>query len=158
MSFDVFLQRSVAGKPAQVNREPVLAVLKSNKYDGPDKFGYYIVEFPDGGDVEFSAKGLEATDDFTGCSFSIHGVSAHLSEFMFEIAKAGDMVMLPAMEDFVSILTRGAQREELPVELANNDPEPVLCGSPEELESLLSGGYNGWKKYRDEVLRENRGA
>jgi hypothetical protein len=157
MSFDVFLQRSVAGKPAQVDREAVLAVLKTAKFNGPDDFGFYIVEFPEGGDVEFSAEGLQGSGDFADCAFHLGGISRHLVKFMFEVAKAGDMFILPAMEDFVPILTRAEQRVELPPELAENYPEPVLCESAEELESLLSGGYNGWKKYRDKVLRENRG-
>jgi len=158
MSFDIFLQKFSAGKPAQVSRDQVLAVLKATKFSGPDDFGFYLVEFPDGGDVEFSAKGLQGVGDFTNCAFHIRGISSYLMRFMLEIAKAGDMVILPAMENFVPILSMSEQRKELPKELAENDPEPILCGSPDELESLLSGGYAGWKRYRDKVLRENRQA
>jgi hypothetical protein len=157
MSFDIFLQRFAGGKPAEVSREPVLAVLRTTKFSGPDDFGIYVVEFPDGQEVEFSAKGLQGSGEFKDCSFEIHGMSPHLVRFMFEIAKAGDMVMLPAMEDFVPILSLPEQRKELPAELAENDPEPLICGSPEELESLLSGGYAGWQKYRDKILHEKRG-
>lgn len=158
MSFDVFLQRFEAGKSAQVSREPVLAVLKTKKFKGPDDFGVFVVEFPDGLDVEFSAKGLQDSGSFTECAFHIHGIGPHLVKFILELAKAGDMVLLPAMEDFVPILSLAEQRKELPAELAENDPEPVLCGSPEELLSLLSGGYAGWQKYRDQMLHEKRGA
>ena len=157
MSFDVFLQRFAGGEPAEVSREPVLDVLRTTKFSGPDDFGVYVVGFPDGQDVEFSAKGLQGSDEFTGCSFQIHGMSPHLVRFMLEIAKAGDMVIVATMEPFVPILSRPEQCRQLPAELAENDPEPVVCRSPEELESLLSGGYVGWQKYRDQVLRENRG-
>lgn len=157
MSFDVFLQRFAAGKPAEVSREPVLAVLRTTKFSGPDDSGIYVVEFSDGQEVEFYAEGLQGSGDFKDCSFEIHGMSQHLVRFIFEIAKAGDMVILPAMEDFVPILSLPEQQKELPAELADNEPEPVLCGSAEELESLLSGGYAGWQKYREQVLRQNRG-
>lgn len=158
MSFDVYLQKFARGESAEVSREQVLAILRTAKVTGPDDFGFYAVTFPDGQDVEFSAKGLEGSDKFTGCSFQIRGMSPHLFRFMLEIAKAGDMVMLPAMEDFIPILSHSEQRKELPEDLARNEPEPIVCGSPEELESLLSGGYAGWQKYRDQILHEKRGA
>jgi hypothetical protein len=157
MSFDVFLQRFEAGQSAQVSRERVLAVLRATKFHPLHSADYYAVEFPDGSDVEFAADGLQGTGDFKGCAFFIHGMSQHLVRFMLEVAKAGDMVILPAMEPFVPILSLAEQQKQLPAELAENDPEPVLCGSPEELEILLSGGYEGWQNYRDRVLRENRG-
>jgi hypothetical protein len=152
MSFDVFLQRFAAGQSAQVSREQVRAVLTTRKFIGPNDFGFFIVQFPDGVDVEFSAKGLRDSADFKGCAFHIRCMSPHLVRFMFEVAKAGDMVMLPLMEDFVPILSNSAQRGELPTELIQKDPGPVLCGSPEELESLLAGGFAEWQKYRDKVF------
>jgi hypothetical protein len=36
--------------------------------------------------------------------------------------------------------------------MGKNDPQPVFCGSPDELESLLSGGYAVWQKYRHKEL------
>lgn len=158
MSFDVYLQRFDKGQPAKVSREQVLSVLRSTKFSGPDDFGFYVVKFPDGQDVEFSAEGLQGSGEFTGCSFQIRGMSPHLVRFMFEVAKAGDMVLIATMEPFVPILSRPEQQEQLPAELAENDPAPVVCGSPEELDSLLSGSYESWQKYRDQVLRQNRGA
>lgn len=130
-----------------------MEVLKTTKYS--DNHGCYVVQFSDGVDVEFSASGLEEPGDFTSCAFFIRGMSPHLSKFMLEVAKAGNMVILPAMEPFVPILSRPEQRKELPAEFADNDPEPVLCASPEELEILLSGGYAEWQKYRDQISRRN---
>ena len=157
MSFDVYLQRFDKGEPAEVSREPVLTVLRSAKFTGPDDLGFYVVEFPDGQDVEFSAEGLQGSGEFTGCAFHIRGISPHLVRFMFEVAKAGDMVLVATMEPFVPILSRPEQRQQVPAELAENDPAPVVCGSPEELHSLLSGGYESWQEYRDQVLRQNDG-
>jgi len=134
----------------------VLAVLKNTKFTGPDKFGFYRVAFPDGSDVDFSAEGLQGLGDFSDCAIHIHGLSSHITSFIFEIARAGDMVILPAMDDFVPILLSPEQKKELPAELAENDPKPVLCGSSGELEALLSDGHTGWLKYRDQVLHEKR--
>ncbi len=152
MSFDIFLQKFSDGKPAEANREAVLSLLKKSNFSGPDKFGFHIVKFPDGVDVEFSAKELYGVREFTNCSFHVRGIGPHLIQFIFEIAKAGDMVILPAMEDFIPILSLPGQKEHLPQELAENDPPPIVCESAAELESLLCGGYESWRKYRDQIL------
>jgi hypothetical protein len=156
MSLDIFLQKFSAGQPTEVNREQVLAILNATKFTGPDNFGYYIVSFPDGVDVEFSAKGLDGRTKFNGCMFHIRGMNSQLVKFIFEIAKAGDMVILPATEDFVPILSIAGQRQHLPSDLAKNEPKPILCESSGELESLLSGGFGGWCKYRDQVVNKSR--
>jgi hypothetical protein len=155
MSFDIFLQKFSDGQPVEVDRQPVSTVLQTFKFSGPDKFGYYIVDFPDGSTVEFSAKGLDGSTGFTSCAFHIHRMSPLLVSFILEIAKAGDLVILSAMEDFVPILSSQEQRQQLPLDLAQNDPEPVVCGSAAELESLLSRGYAGWQTYRDQITKRS---
>ena len=90
MSFDVFLQKFAGGEPADADRDRVLAVLQTWGFTGPDEFGFYIVEFGDGGDVELSAKGLDGAESFTGCAFHIHGVSSNLARFILEIVGLRD--------------------------------------------------------------------
>jgi hypothetical protein len=155
MSFDVHLQKFADGHAADANREGVRAVLQSTAFVGPDEFGFYVVTFPDDIRVELSASGLDGTGAFTGCAFFIRGMSSDLVRFIFEVARAGDMVILPAMEHFVPILSSPEQRAHLPADLTDRDPAPVVCDTPEGLESLLSGGYEGWKKYRDQILNKN---
>jgi hypothetical protein len=55
VSFDVFLRRFVNGESAEVDRRPVREVLSTATYRGPDDLGFYVVAFPDGVEVEFSA-------------------------------------------------------------------------------------------------------
>ena len=153
MSFDVFLQRFVGGEPAEVRRESVRPVLMASSHSGPDEYGYFIVTFPDGVDVELSAKGLDGSSSFTGCAFHLRGLSSNLAAFIFEIAKAGDMVVLPAMEEFVPILSAPEQRNELPPDLQASERGPIWCRSATELEVLLSGGYAAWQKYLSQVLK-----
>jgi hypothetical protein len=155
MSFDVFLQRFVGGEPAAVNRDRVRAVLVSREFTGPDQFGFYGVSFADGVHVEFSAKGLAHETEFDGCAFHIRGISSDLAQFVWEIAKAGDMVILPAMEDFVPILSSPEQTRDLPPDLREGYPHSVVCSSAEELESLLVGGFSGWKRYRNQVAESS---
>jgi hypothetical protein len=159
MSLDIFLQRFSAGKEAEVQREPVLTVLQTTKFSGPDDFGFYIITFPDGVDVEFSAKGLEQSESFTGCTFIIRGMGTHLIKFIFDIAVAGDMAILPAMENVRVILTAEHQERELPQDLHEDWLPPILCGSANELELLLIDGHSCWQVYREQVagkLSENR--
>jgi hypothetical protein len=148
MSFDVFLQRFEGGAPGIATRDRVRAVLMSREFTGPDEFGFYDVSFPDGGQVEFAAKGLADGTDFDGCAFHIRSMSPDLVRFTWEIATAGDMVILPAMDDFVPIMSSPGQALSLPSELRQAYPESVVCGSAAELELLLTGGYSEWKKYR----------
>jgi hypothetical protein len=154
VSFDVFLQKFVNGEPAEANRDSVRAVLQTQEFTGPDDFGFYIVKFSDGVDVELSAKGLNGTATFTGCAFHIRCMSPHLVRFILEVAKAGDMVVLPAMEDFVPILSSPEQKQHLPADLSQQSPVAVVCESPAELGSLLSGGYAGWQEYRNQLLNK----
>jgi hypothetical protein len=154
MSFDVFLQRFDEGASSKVDLQKVRAVLDAIQFKGPDEFGFYRVQFPDGNAVEFSAEGLDGSAEFNSCAFHIRGLSHDLAKFIFEIAKAADLVILPAMEDFVPILSAAKQRRTLPADLLKRSRPAVLCKSPSELEALLSRGYSGWKKYRNQVIKK----
>ena len=57
--------------------------------------------------------------------------------------------MLPAMEGNPAIVTSPG----LASELADEFPE-VVCGSPEDLGAILSGGYDAWRRYRNQVVGE----
>ena len=155
MSFDVFLIRFVAGQPAEADRTRVWSVLRSAAFEGPDKYNFYVVKFPDETAVEFYATGLDGAESFTSCSFSIRGMSDLLVQFIFDVARVGDMVILPAMEDFVPILTSVHQQAELPHELQRDYPEPVVCTSSGDLAALLSHGYQGWRRYGDYVVNNS---
>ena len=155
MSFDVFLQRFADGQPAEVNRDQVHTVLRTRQYSGPNRFGYYTVTFPDGVDVELYAKGLDGTAEFTGCSFAIRSMSPHLPAFILELAKTGDMVVLPTTERSVAFLSSPQQKEHLPPDLVRDGWEIVVCDSSAELASMLFGGFAAWQRYLGEILNKN---
>lgn len=128
------------------------SVLQSATFEGPDKYSVYVVKLPGEVTVELHAAGLDGSESFTSCSFWIRGMSDQLVGFIFDVAREGDMVILPAMEDFVPILTSAHQQAELPAELQRDYSEPVICTSPDELKGLLLHGYQGWRRYRDHVV------
>jgi hypothetical protein len=99
------------------------------------------VEFADGAHVELSA-------DFGGCTFHIRDMSPKMANFVWEIASAGEMVILPAMKNFVPVLTSPAQKKHLPSDFSRDNPEPVVCESPGDFASFRAGG---WRKYKDRV-------
>ena len=138
-----------------MDRRRVRDVLKAATCRGPDEFGFYVVAFPDGVDVEFSARGLESEESFTGCAFHIRGIGDDLIKFMFDVARAGDMVIIPAMEDTPLVLLSEAQEAGVPADVRES-LRPILVRSPGELGAVLSGGFEGWSAYRDKVLRESR--
>jgi hypothetical protein len=56
--------------------------------------GCCTVDFNDGGAAEVFADRLKS-----GCMVALRGMTPEVSQFLFELLKAGNWVMLPAMED-----------------------------------------------------------
>ena len=155
MSFDLILQCFESGEPEPADRQSVLKVLQKHCKDTPDDFGYYIVNFQDGSSLEFSAKGLQSSESFTGCSFHIRGVSRELITFVYEVAVAGNMVIFNAQgtdepHNPIALLVKSWQSTDLPEGVAAN---PILCNSPSHLSELIGFSFEGWKDYRDSVIR-----
>lgn len=138
-----------------MDRRPVREVLRAATYRGPDDFGFYVVAFPDGVEVEFSASGLESEGSFTGCAFHIRGLGDSLTKFMFDVARAGDMVIIPVMEGNPLVLVSESQNASVPSDVGES-LQPILVRSPDELGAVLTGGFEGWSAYRDQVLRQSK--
>jgi hypothetical protein len=154
MSFDLFLQRFQLGDPAEVDKAGVIAVLRKYSQAQVDRFGFYLVVFPDGSDVEFSAQNLEYEESFTGCAFHIRGFSPPVVDFVYEIARSGDMVILNVQgrddEDSpLAILTAASQGQHMPSDWPVTS---VLCRSAEHLSELLGVGYADWEDFRNRVI------
>ncbi len=154
MSFDVFLVHFQNGQLGEADRERVLDVLHRSRHTGPDKFGFYVVHLADGEDIELCASELEGSGSFTGCTFFLHGMTEAVTNFVFEVARTGDMTMMVTMPNAVPILTAEYQRGHLPRDLLDAFPEPALCETGPDLFVLLSQGFTGWKGYRDFVIAE----
>lgn len=154
MSFDLFLQRFERGDSAEVDRTALLTVLRKFNQETENRFGIYLVEFPDGSHVEFSAKGLETGSSFTGCAFHLRGMSSSVLSFVYDVAASGDMVIFnPQGSDQsprpTTILTNERQATHLPASVVNN---PALCDSSTQLAQLLGISFADWEAYRDQVI------
>jgi hypothetical protein len=152
LSFDIFLMHFENGDPHGTPRAPVLDVLNRRSYSGPDQFGFYIVDIPGAGTVEFSAKGLEGDKEFHGCAFHVRQFGPELAKFIFDVASTGAMVVMPMMEGSPLIFVDESMRKHVPHSMLESFT-PVKVSSAEELESLLFGGFGGWSEYRDKVQR-----
>jgi hypothetical protein len=153
MRFDLFLHRFHEGETAPADRDAVLAVLRRYCDANEDKFGFYLVEFDEGSRVEFSAQGLQSDEQFSGCAFHLRSFSAAVITFVYEVAVAGDFVIINAQGDGsfespLSITVEASQSRHLPEGLG----EPRLVESPEALAMSLGADMAGWQAYRDHVL------
>lgn len=87
-----------------------------------------------------------------GCGVTLRsGLSPDCLRFLFDLLKAAEWVMLPAMEGNPAIVSSPG----LASEFTDKFPE-VVCRSPEELGAVLSGGYEAWERYRDRVVGDGR--
>jgi hypothetical protein len=125
--------------------EAVQKVLREVTARGPDEHGCHVIEFSDGGGAEVFASDLESD-----CMVSLRGLTPGLSKFLYDLLKAGNWVMIPAMEDAVAITTSPSSLRRIPDDFLRI----VVCNSVEELSQLLSGGVRAWEKYRDHVIGE----
>jgi hypothetical protein len=157
MSFDLYLQHFSGDDSTPIDPAPVAKVLARERYTGPDEFGFYVVDFANGTSVEFSARGLNGKEPFSGCAFHIRGISRQLIEFVFDVARAGDFVIFNCQGDDSDespvVITVGLeQAARLPADLADQYKSRPVCTSAEMLGALLLPGYDGWHDYRDQVV------
>ena len=165
MSLDIFFQSArftgksaikknpFTGEAMTVNpAEPLTAaevkalrtVLKQVHAKGPDDDGCYAIDLKDGGTAEVYADKLKS-----GCMISLGGITPDLSQFLLDFLKAGNWVMLPAMEDAVAI----AASPECVKGVPDDFPRLVICNSAKEVAVLLTKGVKAWQKYRNQVVR-----
>ena len=169
MSFDVFFQtcnisdetesvvdpfsgqtieKPVGESVTDEERAALKEILASAGAPIPDEFGCYLPQLSDGSSAEVFFSELEEGEEFDGGMIALRGLSLELARFMYSLASAGNLAMLPAMEEAVPIVTStdNAQR------VASRWPEAVVVKTPEELHMLLTKGFDAWKQFRDRVV------
>ena len=117
------------------------AVLDKVVPKGPDEF-CYVVAFDDGTEAR-----VYATDLSKGCMVSFRCPTLALFQFAFEIMKAGNWAMLPAMESEVAVVCSLESVKGVP----DDFPPIVVCNSADELQILVTKGVDAWKKRRDQI-------
>jgi hypothetical protein len=165
VSFDLFFQPSRFGTEPVERRNPftgkmqtvrpveplssedlkaVRDIVQSAAPAGPDDHGGYLIELADGGVAEvYASGGIE-----TGCMIALRrALTPDLLRFLFDLLRAADWIMLPAMEGNPAITALPGRAEGF----ADSLPE-VVCNSAEELGAVLTGGFDRWRQYRDQIL------
>jgi hypothetical protein len=151
MSFDIHLIKFSKGEACELPRtriQDVLATVSSKQLSD----GFYSIDLPGGSHVEFSARGLSGSHPLKSCVFLMRGMSDAIVRLLFEMASAAGSVLIPTMEKNPCILVNADQRLELPSDFKL---PLVECSSVEELMRLLTGGYENWTRYRDQVVRRD---
>jgi hypothetical protein len=111
VSYDVFLQRFQGGEAATVDSPEVWALLEAAWDVAPDEHGYCLVRRgEDEGDLYAEQRGRPLE------SLMFNHAGPGIYELMFELAVAGDMVIMPP--DAGPFLVREEQRSALPRDLA----------------------------------------
>jgi hypothetical protein len=170
VSFDVFLQSVHRGsEPRQAinpltgetvaihptgelrdhERESVLSVISSYQFRGPDEFGCYPIDLPDGGSAELFAGKLGEAAGCDGMMVACRSLTPQLTGLIFELMVGGNMAALPAMEDTRTFVASEEWSDFTP---GDGAPPAVVVRSAAELHAALAGGYEGWKRYRDQVV------
>ena len=151
MSFDVFLSRFAAGDLAESPKQPVLDVIRSYPFTGPDKFGFYVLSLSGDDTVEVSAKGLESSKPFYGCALHIRRMNAGLSDLIYSLAQAGHLAIIPAMDDNPVFLVAEQMESELPPDMLKTH-HLHFVSSASELAQGLGPGLQAWSDYRDHAV------
>jgi hypothetical protein len=146
MSFDLFAQRFVNGHASEVPILEVLEVLHPFLTAGPDEDGVCRTRSSDGGEADFHLQ--EGRGGFMVNHFS----KGEASELIHRAASTQGFVLFgsgtPAM------LTDPGQLEHLPQPLASGPPLPVLVASGSELEALILGDANIYRRCRERLQAE----
>ena len=153
MSFDLYVVHLENGDPAPAERRPVLDAFGQHGNVERHGDGFYDAFFDDGSHVQFSSKGLETDEDFDICGFQLRNFTFPIMRFIYEVAVAGDMMVVNAQghgteESPSTIIVSEGQRQHL-----WRDPGVVrVVTSPVELAQALVGDVSAWQGYRDQVV------
>ena len=153
MSFELYVVHVKDGDAAPAERRPVLDAF--DRYGKVERHsdGFYDVYFDDDSHVQFSASGVETDKEFDSCVFYLRNFTLPIMRFIYEVAVAGDMVLVNAQGHGTeaspsTIIVNEGQRQHLWA-----DPGVVrLVTSPLELAQALVGDVSAWQGYRDQVV------
>lgn len=178
MSFDIFMQSSHrSGRTAECSspflgdtktveiddpltdseRSAVRSLLASYGAESPDEMGCYTPSFNDGSSVEVGFKGLADDPEFSSGMIVLHGNSQAITEFLYQIADAGNFIMQPIMDGTPQIVTK----ESTASAVASRSPEVMIANSANDIATIIASGVEAWDNYRRRAIpdatREIRG-
>lgn len=117
-----------------VELHSVRQVLEQAGAQGPDPYGCYVISLSDGGEAEVFAKELQSH-----CMVALRGITPQLAQFLFDLLRAGNWVMLPASENSVALTTAPESIKGVPEDF----PEIITVTTADQVRVLLSQGVSG---------------
>jgi hypothetical protein len=129
-------------------RAAIVALLRSSRPAESSADGVFGYQFDDGGIADVYAPTLDGDAACTSLSAEVYSLSPRTVGLLFEIMRIGNLVALPVGEESVAAVANEDTRQRV----AERYPQTVVVGSPGEFERLLSGGYDGWLSYRNQVV------
>jgi len=157
MSFDISVHRIINGEAPPCNKDEAdacIKLLRSINQETPDEFGFLYLEFEDGSGTEVSI--WKDPAEITHCTFFTRGLSKKLLEFIYNMALAGNMVILNMQaEDSSENPTAMAPNQNILDNMGDAGFENIaLCESPEKLAQMIDGSFGDWADFRDHALQE----
>ena len=129
MSSPLVLVHFQDGEQIPVDTSVIMGVL------APYKYNQEVLEVRDGGHIEISFSYADSEEHISSCHFAlrINGFTPQVVECIFQMAKAGDMVLIP--DQFIDVmLIDPAQEDHLPEGI---NWKSRLCHSAEWLQEML---------------------
>jgi hypothetical protein len=149
VSFDIFLVALKNGVATKIDRDALVGALGSSlEHVGvADR-----VETPDGGSAEVY---LPDDEKPNSCMFALHGdLSPLLADTIVSAARAASCAIYWPADEILMAYPDPTMLEDLPSR--PGDPTPVHCPRGSELRVLIQSGLDGWKRYRDQVIRSTK--
>jgi hypothetical protein len=150
MSFDVFLMSFRDGKNAPANAEAARAVLLSGEVIKESDKHYHYLKFLDGSGVEFYSNVLDLDSEFKGGMFALRVFSRQIMNFIHQFAQAAGCVIVAAMEEAYVMLPSPELAQHLHPDIKSKFKQIVVHNGA-ELEAILSGGYEAWLKFVNQL-------
>src|SRR5262249_49384849 len=138
MSFDIFLMSFREGNEVPADREAALRILQRYDVRPSDGDDAYDIQFADGSRVEFFASNLSSeAESFAGGMLALRVLSPAIAEFIYELARAARLIIVPAMDSPCYLLTSN----DLAAHVPDFKLEQKHVGSAEELFIAIGGGF-----------------
>ncbi|WP_417383676.1 hypothetical protein [Gimesia sp.] len=142
---------ATSSKSSLVSRcETLREILKSADAPEPDSHGCYHPHMADCSKVEVYLDGLKDQSDSSSIKFRLYGISKDNMRFLFELAKKGDLVILPAWNEGTAIVTSENNAQQN----SSQWPNTVSVTTPGELMSVLKEGRETLPTFRKEAVAE----
>jgi hypothetical protein len=174
MSFDIVLQpcslsdrmktvkhpatgKSIKVPDDQLTASEVAAVndlLQRTKATVEGEFRCHSVRFRDKGSLELFMDGLDGSEPCEGCMACLRGYTPQTIEFLHELSRVGNLMLMPIDGEDLEIVTSDSQRKQVHA----RHPDVLIAGTPGALGVLLEKGVEAWEAYRDRVVPGRRGA